>query len=93
MKNHHHLKFYLIYFDYYNHYFSQDAMLKEFITVKGEDFKKSDSAKIDEFDGVKAVVLDPQSEWVEYEITVPKTGTYGISIDYYQLKHKEKNFY
>jgi len=79
------------YYDYYNHYFSQDAMLKEFITVKGEDFKKSDSAKIDEFDGVKAVVLDPQSKWVEYEITVPKTGTYGISIDYYQLKHKEKN--
>ena len=79
------------YYDYYNHYFSAESKYVNFVTVKGADFKKADSAMVKEIDGIKAVVLDPTNEWVEYEVTVPQTGTYGILVDYYQIKHKEKD--
>ncbi len=78
------------YYDYYNHYVSE-ARHFGFVAVKGTDFKKSDSSKVDEVDGVKAVILDSTNEWVEYEVTVPETAKYGIAVDYYQIKHKEKN--
>lgn len=78
------------YYDYYNFYASQSRYFG-YVTVKGTDFKKADSSKVEEVEGVKAAILDSTNEWIEYEVTVPETAKYGISVDYYQLPHKEKN--
>ncbi len=78
------------YYDYYNHHISDTSHIG-YVSVKGTDFTKADSSKIEEVDGVKAVVLDSGNEWVEYEIDIPEDGKYGISIDYYQMPHKEKD--
>ncbi len=47
------------YYDYYNHYFSNESKYVNFVTIKGTDFKKADSAKVKEFEGIKAVVWIP----------------------------------
>ncbi len=78
------------YYDYYLHY--ENAPLHYgYVSVKGTDFSKAEKSKTGTYDKVKAVVLDDDNGWVEYKVNIPEDGKYGITLDYYQLPHKEKD--